>query len=163
VRWRWLSACAWPRWHPTHGKRGAPPPSPATPPTWPGAWPPEEAAARATALFAELVPDGPATAGHEFRSVVAADGTAVGALWFAAEGEPGHGTAFIWDIVVEPAFRGRGYGRAALDALDRLARSMGYRAVRLHVFGDNETARGLYRSAGYEETDVTMLKRLSRG
>ena len=112
-------------------------------------------------MFAELVPHGQATAGHEFRSVVSEAGETVGTLWFAAEDEPGRGTAFIWDIVVDPAFRGRGYGRAALDALDRLARSLGYDAVRLHVFADNAVARRLYGSAGYVETGVTMLKRLS--
>lgn len=45
-----------------------------------GAWPRDGAEERAAALFAELVPDGRATVGHEFRSVVASTGEAVGAL-----------------------------------------------------------------------------------
>jgi len=61
---------------------------------------------------------------------------------------------------VQPEFRGHGYGRAALLLLEPLARELGYDAIRLHVFGDNEVARRLYRSTGYTETDVSMLKRL---
>ena len=40
------------------------------------------------------------------------------------------------------------------------ARSLGYDAIGLHVFGDNDVARTLYRTSGYEETDVTMRKAL---
>jgi len=125
-----------------------------------GAWSPETAEDQATALFARLVPDGRETAGHEFRSVVADTGETVGALWFAAEDEVGHGTAFIWDIVIDSSHRGGGYGRAAMEALEPLARSLGYDAIRLHVFGDNAVARGLYQAVGYAETDVTMSKRI---
>jgi len=35
-----------------------------------------------------------------------------------------------------------------------------YDAIGLHVFGDNDVARGLYRSSGYVETDVSMRKTL---
>jgi ribosomal protein S18 acetylase RimI-like enzyme len=124
-----------------------------------GVWAPESAVERAESLFAQLVPNGRDTAGHEFRSIVTDGGDIVGALWFAAD-EQIAGTAFIWDIVIDPAHRGRGYGRAAMEALEPLAQSLGYHAIRLHVVGDNAVARGLYRSVGYAETDVTMLKRL---
>jgi len=46
----------------------------------------------------------------------------------------------------------------AMEALEPLARSLGYDAIRLHVFGDNAVARGLYQAVGYTETDVTMVK-----
>jgi ribosomal protein S18 acetylase RimI-like enzyme len=126
-----------------------------------GAWSSEGAEERAAELFARLVPDGRATRGHEFRSIVTETNEAVGALWFATEGEVGRGTAFIWDIAIDEQHRGRGYGRAAMEALEPLARSLGYDAIRLHVFGDNAIARRLYRAAGYAETDVTMMKRIA--
>jgi ribosomal protein S18 acetylase RimI-like enzyme len=47
-----------------------------------------------------------------------------------------------------------------MDAFERLARSLRYDTIRLHVFGDNTVARGLYRAVGYTETDVTMVKHL---
>lgn len=124
------------------------------------AWPHEHAEERAAARFARLVPDGLLTPGHEFRSIVTDAGKTVGALWSAAEDEAGRGAAFIWDIVIEEAHRGRGYGRAAMEALEPLARSPGYTTIRLHVFGDNAVARHLYRAVGDEETDVTMVKRI---
>jgi len=125
-----------------------------------GAWRPAEAAARATAEFARFAPAGQATPGHEFRSVVAEGGETVGSVWFAPNEATGHGALFLWDIAIAADFRGRGYGRAALEALDRIALELGYDSIRLHVFGDNEVARNLYRSAGYAETDVSMVKHL---
>jgi ribosomal protein S18 acetylase RimI-like enzyme len=125
-----------------------------------GTWRPEEAMERAEALFAKLVPDGRRTAGHEFRSIVNQAGESVGAVWFAAEAEIGHGAAFIWDIAIDPNHRGRGYGRAAMEELELLARSLGYDTIRLNVFGDNAVARHLYHAVGYTEINVTMRKRI---
>jgi RimJ/RimL family protein N-acetyltransferase len=45
-------------------------------------------------------------------------------------------------------------------ALEPIARDLGYDEIGLHVFGDNEVARHLYRSSGYVETDVMMRKTL---
>jgi ribosomal protein S18 acetylase RimI-like enzyme len=125
-----------------------------------GAWLAEDAEAMSAAEFARLLPDGQATVGHEFRSIANEAGETVGALWFAPLGEAGRGTAFIYDIEIDEAFRGQGYGRGALVALEPLARQLGYDAIGLHVFGDNDVARNLYRSSGYVETDVTMRKML---
>jgi len=126
-----------------------------------GAWPAEGAEARASAELARMLPDGQATPGHEFRSIVNEAGEPVGALWFGPDEEIGRGAAFLLDIEIRAEHRGRGYGRAAMDALERAARELGYDAIRLHAFGDNEVARHLYRSSGYIETDVSMLKVLS--
>ena len=125
-----------------------------------GAWPAEGAEARAAADLLRILPDGQATPGHTFRSVVNEDGATVGSLWFAPN-DPAHRPAiFIWDIAIHPGFRGQGYGRATLEALEPIARSLGYAEIELHVFGDNEVARRLYRSAGYVETNVSMVKPL---
>jgi len=125
-----------------------------------GAWPADGAKDRATSLFARLVPDGQSTAGHEFRSIVNESGETVGAIWLSPDAEAGRGAAFLWDIVIDPEHRGRGYGRATLEALEPLVRALGYDAIRLHVFGDNDLARHLYRAVGYVETDMSMVKRL---
>jgi ribosomal protein S18 acetylase RimI-like enzyme len=125
-----------------------------------GTWPADEALGRAERAFSELLPQGLATPANELRSIIAADGTDVGAVWLGPRDSAGSGTCYIWDIVVRPDARGRGFGRAALLALEPLARSLGYDAIGLHVFGDNAVARQLYRTAGYSETDVTMVKAL---
>ena len=125
-----------------------------------GTWPAEGAEARAAAEFLSILPEGQATLGHDFRSVTNEDGAIVGALWFAPDRGTGRSTIFIWDIEIDPAFRGHGYGRATLAALEPIARELGYSEIGLHVFGDNEIARNLYRSSGFVETDVSMVKRL---
>jgi ribosomal protein S18 acetylase RimI-like enzyme len=125
-----------------------------------GAWPASEALARSERAFAELLPEGRATVGHELCSIVEETGAIVGALWFGPVDSLGPGTCFIWDIEVAPEARGRGHGRAALQALEPIARELGYDAIALHVFADNDVARSLYRSSGYVETDVSMRKRL---
>jgi len=126
-----------------------------------GTWPAEGVEARAAAELANILPQGPGTPGHEFRSIVADDGTVVGHLWFGPASEIGRGAAFILDIAIVPGARGRGYGRAALLALEPVVRALGYDSLRLHVFGDNEVARNLYRTSGYVETDVSMRKTLT--
>lgn len=126
-----------------------------------GAWPADGAEARSEREFAELLPQGLATPGHELRSIVSESGEVVGALWFGPVRTADPGTCFIWDIEVAEEARGHGYGRAAMMALEPVARDLGYSEIALHVFGDNEVARNLYRSSGYAETDVTMRKRLA--
>jgi ribosomal protein S18 acetylase RimI-like enzyme len=126
-----------------------------------GAWPADGAEARATTLFAAILPDGQATPGHEFRSIVNEDGGVVGTLWFGPPLGSSRLAIFIWDIVVAPEFRGMGYGRAALEALEPITRELGYAEIEPQVFGDNEIARNLYRSAGYVDTNVSMVKRLA--
>jgi ribosomal protein S18 acetylase RimI-like enzyme len=125
-----------------------------------GAWPADGAEERSAGEFAALLPEGLATPGHDLRSVVNEAGDVVGMLWFGPLNDVGRGTGFIWDIEILAEARGRGYGRAALVALEPIAREMGYDAIGLHVFGDNEVARNLYRSSGYAETDVMMKKPL---
>ena len=125
-----------------------------------GTWPADSAEVRARDEFARLLPDGQHTAGHEFRSVLTGSGEAVGVIWFAAQDRIGHGAAFIYDIVIDPDRRGHGYGRAAMEALEPLARSLGYDTIRLHVFGHNAVARHLYETVGYATTDLMMMKRI---
>ena len=41
------------------------------------------------------------------------------------------------------------------------SRDHGAGTIKLHVFGDNTVARGLYTSLGYAETNVNMAKPLA--
>ena len=126
-----------------------------------GTWTAADGPARAEREFAELLPQGLATPAQELRSILAADGTDVGVVWLGPRDVPGTGTCYIWDIVVRSEFRGQGFGRATLLALEPLARELGYDAIGLHVFSDNTVAHELYRTSGYVATDVTMIKTLA--
>jgi GNAT superfamily N-acetyltransferase len=123
-----------------------------------GRWPAEGAEARSAKEFETLLPAGQATPGHSFLWILRDDGETVGSVWVGPDVEIGLGSLFIWDLLIEAEFRGEGYGRATMAALEPFARELGYGSIRLHVFGSNEMARNLYRSSGYVETDVTMLK-----
>jgi ribosomal protein S18 acetylase RimI-like enzyme len=100
-----------------------------------------------------------------------AEGERVGAAWFRrfASDHPGYGfvdadTPEI-SIGVEASWRGRGVGRALLDALVATARADGHEALSLSVGRRNAPALALYRSFGFVEVggnaeNPTMLLRL---
>ena len=48
------------------------------------------------------------------------------------------------------AQRGRGYGRALMEAADREAQRRGAQSIGLNVFGRNDVARRMYESSGYQ-------------
>jgi ribosomal protein S18 acetylase RimI-like enzyme len=115
---------------------------------------------RARAEFDALLPQGLETPDHEIRSMVDQAGRPVGYVWFTQEQRPPGRVVFIYDIAVDPQFRRRGHAQEALEAIEAYARDHGCVGVMLHVFGGNTGARELYRKAGFEETDVLMLKRV---
>jgi ribosomal protein S18 acetylase RimI-like enzyme len=115
---------------------------------------------RSKAEFDALLPQGLQTPGHEIRSMIDEDDQAVGYVWFTIESRPQGRVVFIYDIAVDPEFRRRGHAQAALAAVEEYARANDCIGVMLHVFGSNAGARELYRKAGYEETNVIMLKRV---
>ena len=124
-----------------------------------GNWPAEGAEERSEQEFQRLLPQGRETPGQEIRAMVAA-GELVGQAWFTIEQRDPGRVVFIYDIEVWEEHRRRGYGRLALGEIEAFARQRGCVGVMLHVFGNNTPARTLYRSAGFDETNVIMLKRV---
>ena len=126
-----------------------------------GAWSADEAVARATQANDALLPEGFATAGMLFLRAGLPDGTSVGVLWLGLthpRGTPG--CAFIYDIEIDEAHRGAGYGRALLAAADDAVRSRGLDAIELNVFADNARAIRLYETSGYRVVTQQMRKSL---
>jgi GNAT superfamily N-acetyltransferase len=82
----------------------------------------------------------------------------VGTLWL---GVKSGSDWWIYDIVVDPGFRGTGLGRPTLRAAEEYVRTHGGTRLGLNVFGANAVARHLYDAAGYEVMSVQMLKDLS--
>jgi ribosomal protein S18 acetylase RimI-like enzyme len=61
-----------------------------------------------------------------------------------------------------PARRGRGLGRAALEAVESAARELGVRALHLEVERENASAQALYRDRGFRDNDRRLMtKRLA--
>ena len=69
--------------------------------------------------------------------------------------------AYISDLGVREAARGRGIGGALLAAAETFARERGARWLRISVLAGNEGARRLYRESGFRERVVTLEKPLS--
>jgi ribosomal protein S18 acetylase RimI-like enzyme len=90
-------------------------------------------------------------------------GVRVGVLWLAHR-DPGTPKehAWIYDIEVDEDRRGEGWGRKLLELAEERTRALGLSSLRLNVFGQNKVARELYRTQGFAESRVTMVKDVSR-
>jgi ribosomal protein S18 acetylase RimI-like enzyme len=120
---------------------------------------PERATAKAVDDIERLFPGGRPSP-QQLVYLVEADGEPVGDLWLAERDDTLEHSLFIFDIRLDEAHRGRGYGKAAMLFAEEEARRRGLDRVALNVFGGNVVARGLYRSLGYEENAVAMSKTL---
>jgi GNAT superfamily N-acetyltransferase len=125
-----------------------------------GLWDEEYALELSRAEQAETLPDGMQTPGHDLL-VGVVDGETVGNLWLFTDPRQPVRNTFIYDIeIIEPC-RGRGLGRALLEAAESWCAAHGSTSVRLNVFAPNITARALYESAGYAPTSTHMMKRIA--
>jgi ribosomal protein S18 acetylase RimI-like enzyme len=70
--------------------------------------------------------------------------------------------AWVNDVEVDPGYRGRGYGRAAMLLAEREARARGMTSLGLNVHGQNTAARSLYDGLGYQVMTQQMRKPLLR-
>lgn len=124
-----------------------------------GNWTQTESLAKAEEAFAKLLPEGPATTGqHLFSLWSTADQRAVGVVWFHIRANQ---VAFIYDLVIDEAHRGKGLGKPAMAAMEAEMKRLGATSSALHVFGHNTAARRLYESCGYAITNIDMSKRLN--
>lgn len=74
--------------------------------------------------------------------------------------EPPGTYALVSDLMVMPACRGHGIGRALLQHGERYARTAGATELRVGVLSDNPGAHGLYRTAGFAPYFELLVKRL---
>jgi RimJ/RimL family protein N-acetyltransferase len=83
--------------------------------------------------------------------------------WVAVERRVVVGDLTLWEIgrdepelgmIVAPAHRRRGIGRALLERAIAWAETNAKRALTLRVFPDNEPARALYRACGFVDVEL---------
>lgn len=122
-----------------------------------GAWTPEEAAQRSEADHARLLPQGLRTPGHFLYIVRNAAGQAVGEVWYGLE-QRDRPSLFIYWIGIGEEHRRHGYASEVLRRLEEDAKTHGVDAVVLHVFGDNTVAQAVYAKAGFEVSDLQMVR-----
>ncbi len=128
-----------------------------------GSWTESEALQKAEEQFRELLPQGLYTPDNYLLSIRDPGlDRKVGMLWFRLFGERPGKPAFLYQFLIDEAFRRQGYGLAALWALEDEVAALGGGSIRLHVFGHNAPARALYEKAGYQPTNINMAKTLAR-
>jgi len=66
----------------------------------------------------------------------------------------------LYDIVVDPADRGRGVGRLLLDATLAALQARGAPQVVLSMAERNESAQRLFARAGFRRTMIEMTREL---
>lgn len=109
----------------------------------------------------QLLPGGIDTPGHSvFGLTVSGQSAPVGYLWVASMQRGSAKVAYIYQIMVKPECRRRGYAGEALQQVEALARKDGHSAMALNVFAKNTQAQSLYSSLGYFVTNVYMVKPL---
>ena len=106
-----------------------------------------------------LLPDGVRTEGM-LLFAAEVDGEEVGWIWIGLPGTGGGDAEVAWlhEVLIDPPYRGRGYGRAIIQAAERELARRGVAELGLNVFGDNTVARRLYESLGFEVAAQQMVK-----
>ena len=123
-----------------------------------GRWEEKDALEKSRREIDSLLTNGLNTENHELLSLIDREtGKKIGYLWlhvFSATENKG----FIYDFVIDKEFRGKGYGKLSLEALEEYARGLGVEQLSLHVFAHNSVAVSLYEKMGYEVTSMNMAK-----
>ena len=123
-----------------------------------GSWTAEASEERARSEVERLLPRGLETPDH-YLFAIRVSSEDVGRIWFARRQEPGgRPYAFVYDLIVYPSHRRRGYAEAAMRAIEPMVRKLGLDRISLHVFGFNTGAIRLYERLGYAPTNVVMAK-----
>ncbi len=117
----------------------------------------EQVRVEAEAQLKQLLPDGIKTKGHTLLKVVETrSSNAVGAIWFKLESEADR--AFLYYIEIHEPYRGKGYGKIAMNLLEDLLREKNVKSLGLHVFADNQVALNLYKRQGFSTGSYNMEK-----
>ena len=83
------------------------------------------------------------------------DGKCVASVMAGHDGHRG----VLYYVAVDPAARGRGFGRAAVRAAEDWLRARGVWKVNLLIRNENEAAQGFYAALGYEASPVKCMAR----
>lgn len=125
-----------------------------------GRWQPHEALERSRASFQEFLPNGLQSKDQYIFNIFDNEqDLKIGILWVEVKMDEPQRPAFIFDFVLEEQYRGQGFGKKALLALDEKLKAMHAKSVALHVFGYNINAFELYKKMGYEVTNINMRKK----
>jgi ribosomal protein S18 acetylase RimI-like enzyme len=127
-----------------------------------GFWSAEGAFQKAKDIHTDLLPDGTHTKDHLFFVIEDSQSkNSIGVIWLFIDRQTDHPSGFIYDLLLHVPFRGQGFGKQAMLALEKKAQELGLASLALNVFEDNTIAKALYNSLGYQVQSLNMRKLLS--
>ena len=124
----------------------------------------QTATKQAAQAIADSFEHGVETPGQDLLCIVAnRDGadTVIGYLWCQPNAD--NRTVFISDFCILPPYRGEGFSRLALAALNDWFSETEFAEFRLRVAAGNSVAENLYLSAGFTPTGTNMRRVIDRG
>jgi len=125
-----------------------------------GRWAAAESERFAQQEFDRLLPAGAATPDHWFAIIrTVPGGERVGHLWWSIQRRGTPPVGFVFDLLIDPAQRRKGFAEAALRAAEDDVRAKGADRMGLNVFAVNAGALALYTKLGYVPTGHAMLHR----
>lgn len=108
--------------------------------------------------LADDLPQTVATPENYLLCIDKGDAELVGYLWYRLLDNGG--TAFIFDFFVSEEFRGQGYGKAALLAVEEQLTHADVEQIKLRVAFENKRALRLYERLGFNITGFNIAKTL---
>jgi ribosomal protein S18 acetylase RimI-like enzyme len=124
-----------------------------------GYWDESEALEKSRQQVESLLPQGLQTKDNYIYSLFDGDHK-VGMIWMKANIDRPGRDGFIFDVIVDERFRGKGYGKQIMALIEEKARELELKSIGLHVFAHNTVAKNLYESIGYETSSLNMTKKL---
>ncbi|MFG1837966.1 GNAT family N-acetyltransferase [Micromonospora sp. NPDC049175] len=121
---------------------------------------PEAAFERSVSQIQGSLPAG-ATTERTLLRLGRVDDAEIGWIWVTLPTPDAPRHAWIQNIEVHPAHRGRGYARRMIHLIEVELAQLKVPELGLNVFGTNAVAIGLYRSLGFEVTSQQMAKRIA--
>lgn len=109
--------------------------------------------------FAEILPNGMQTIDSFLYMIVNMEGEEIGLIWYGRDCRS-ENTAFVFDFLINPEHRRKGFGTEALRLVEEEAKAGGYKKIGLNVFKFNTAAYALYQKMGYltsEEFEGNMI------
>jgi len=93
-----------------------------------GYWDESEALEKSRKQLESLLPQGLQTKDHYIYNLVDGDQT-VGMIWLRAQLDRAVKSGFIFDVMVDEKFRGKGYGRQLMTLIEEKARELDLKSI----------------------------------
>ncbi|PGM56074.1 GNAT family N-acetyltransferase [Bacillus sp. AFS053548] len=120
-----------------------------------GSWKEETALEQSKAAFQSLLPEGENTENNYLKNIVLNE-EMIGYIWYSVNIKQEPNYAYLYEILIYPEYRGRGFGKEAMRMCIKEINELGVDDVCLHVFGHNQNALNLYQQLGFEITDYNL-------